>query len=243
MNILFEHPWFLVVNKPTDLLTQAVAGIDSLQTELVRYLKERAPDGANPFIGIPHRLDRVTTGVMVVARNQRALRRLSEQFAARIVSKTYHAAVPDLGMDLLEKENLRWIDYIRKVPEEARGEVCSPEIDGAREAVMIVQPLQRAWLNGCDERLRLCEIQLETGRMHQIRIQFAARGRPIVGDQLYGSTIPWMEGEFRNAPIALHARSLQFRHPQTAEPMAFEAPYPESWKRLRFEEQECSQAD
>jgi RluA family pseudouridine synthase len=234
MNILFEHPWFLVVNKPTDLLTQAVAGIDSLQTELVRCLKERDPDGANPFIGIPHRLDRVTSGVMVVARNQRALRRLSEQFAARIVSKTYHAIVPDI--DLQEKEDVRWVDHIRKIPEEARGEVCSPEIDGAREAVMIVRPLQKAWLNGCNEGLRLCEIRLETGRMHQIRIQFAARGRPIVGDELYGSTIPWVEGEFRNAPIALHARSLQFRHPQTAEPLLFEAPYPESWNRLRFEE-------
>lgn len=246
MEILFEHPWFLVVNKPTDLLTQAVVGVDSLQTELVSFLKERTPQGANPFIGIPHRLDRVTTGVMVVARNQRALRRLSEQFAARVVSKSYHAIVPDSPMleELARsKSTTRWIDYLRKIPEEARGEVCSANVEGAKEAVMTVKPCQRAWFSGTDECFRMCEVQLETGRMHQIRLQFASRGMPILGDQLYGSQVVWMAGEFRNAPIALHARSLQFRHPQTAEPLSFEAPYPESWNRLRFEGPECSQLD
>ncbi|MCU0711540.1 MAG: RluA family pseudouridine synthase [Pirellula sp.] len=238
MEILFEHPWFLVVNKPTDLLTQAVAGVDSLQTELVRYLKERTPGGSNPFIGIPHRLDRVTTGVMVVARNQRALRRLSEQFAARVVSKSYHAIVPDgtlLEELSLSQSTVRWIDHLRKIPEEARGEICSAEIEGAKEAIMTVKPCQQAWFSGLGECFRLCEVQLETGRMHQIRLQFASRGMPILGDQLYGSQVAWMDGDFRNAPIALHARRLQFRHPQTAEQMSFEAPYPESWNRLRFE--------
>jgi 23S rRNA-/tRNA-specific pseudouridylate synthase len=246
MEILFEHPWFLVVNKPTDLLTQAVAGVDSLQTELIRYLKERTPGGANPFIGTPHRLDRVTTGVMVVARNQRALRRLSEQFAARIVSKSYHAIVPDSPIfeELYHSgATIRWIDHLRKIPEEARGEICGAEIEGSKEAIMTVKPRQRARLSGSEESFRLCEVQLETGRMHQIRLQFASRGMPIVGDQLYGSKVAWMDGEFRNAPIALHARSLQFRHPQTAEPLSFEAPYPESWNRLRFEGLECSQVD
>jgi 23S rRNA pseudouridine1911/1915/1917 synthase len=246
MEILFEHPWFLVVNKPTDLLTQAVVGVDSLQTELIRYLKESTPGGANPFIGTPHRLDRVTTGVMVVARNQRALRRLSEQFAARIVSKAYHAIVPDTSA-LQECFNtvstIRWIDYLRKIPEEARGEICPAESEGAKEAIMTVKPMQRAWLAGSDICFRLCEVQLETGRMHQIRLQFASRGMPIVGDHLYGSQVAWMDGEFRNAPIALHAKRLQFRHPQTAEPLSFEAPYPESWNRLRFEGSECSQVD
>lgn len=242
MEILFEHPWFLVVNKPTDLLTQAVVGVDSLQTALVRYLKDRAPDGANPFIGVPHRLDRVTTGVMVVARNQRALRRLSEQFAARVVSKSYHAVVPDSSLlEELRNENkdIRWIDHLRKIPEEARGEICEPGTEGAKEAIMIVRPLHRAWLPGVESSFRVCEVQLETGRMHQIRLQFASRNLPILGDQLYGSNVKWMDGDFRNAPIALHARRLQFRHPQTAESMSFEAPYPESWNRLRIDVDDC----
>ena len=238
MEILYEHPWFLVVNKPTDLLTQAVLGVDSLQTELIRYLKERTPGNANPFIGMPHRLDRVTTGAMVVARNQRALRRLSEQFAARIVSKSYHALVPDhesLTELALNNESVRWVDYLRKIPEQARAEICSADSLGAKEAVMIVRPLLRAWLPGREDRFRLCEVQLETGRMHQIRLQFAARNMPIIGDSLYGSVVTWMEGDFRNAPIALHARSLSFRHPQTAESLSFEAAYPVSWDRLQFE--------
>lgn len=285
MQILFEHPWFIVVNKPVDLLTQAVDGIQSVQSTLVDLLQQRDPTGPTPFIGVPHRLDRVTTGVMVFARNQRSLKRLCQQFAARTVSKKYHALVtkningaelsdPDLALpnstlpervlesnaivqnsrvsqsqhgsssdscdalsnDVLSNDVLRWEDWIRKLPEIAEGEVCAESDEGAKKAVLQCRKLQEGRIvspaGQQDVPASLYEIELETGRMHQIRIQFSSRGLPIVGDKLYGSTQAWMTGEFRQDPIALHARSLSFRHPQTAERLTFEAPYPESWKQF-----------
>jgi 23S rRNA pseudouridine1911/1915/1917 synthase len=239
VDILFEHPWFLVINKPTNLLTQAVDGIDSVQTELEKRLKERNQNGPNPFIGIPHRLDRVTTGVMIIARNQRALRRLSDQFASRKVKKTYHAIVPTselLSRQSSVESSIRWVDFLRKIPDQALGEVCSPDTEGAREASLTVRLLRRCALPPHRESLCLCEVVLETGRMHQIRLQFASRGMPIIGDDLYGSKIPWILGNFRSSPIALHARSVTFHHPQTAELLRFEADYPKDWDRLEFQE-------
>ncbi|MFO0011465.1 MAG: pseudouridine synthase, partial [Planctomycetota bacterium] len=90
IEILIDDPWFLVINKPIDLLTQAVAGVPSVQSMLIDQLRNGP---SKPFVGIPHRLDRMTSGVMVVARNQRALRRLCDQFAARSVHKEYLAWV------------------------------------------------------------------------------------------------------------------------------------------------------
>ena len=82
IEILLESSWFLVINKPSGILTQAVPGIESVQTILVKQLQARDAVAATPFIGIPHRLDRPTSGAMIVARNQRSLRRLSDQFAS-----------------------------------------------------------------------------------------------------------------------------------------------------------------
>lgn len=265
MQILFEHPWFIVINKPADLLTQAVEGINSVQTSLSNLLAQQSPGGPTPFIGVPHRLDRVTTGVMVLARNQRALKRLCEQFAARTVTKKYHAlveSVDDRAMLERHESPVRWEDWIRKIPDEARGEVCSQEVEGARTAVLFQQVInhgslrdeldipERSYSESINSEsinpaesgnlvvptnpspaVTLLELQLETGRMHQIRLQCAVRGYPVVGDSLYGSKHRWQTGEYRQEPIALHARSIAFRHPQTAEQLHFEAPYPDSWRR------------
>ena len=114
IDILLESTWFLVINKPSGVLTQAVPGIDSVQTLLVKQLQERDSEAPTPFIGIPHRLDRVTSGAMVVARNQRALKRLSEQFASRKIRKIYHAIIPAWS----GSEPVIWKDIMRKVPEE-----------------------------------------------------------------------------------------------------------------------------
>ncbi len=277
MQILFEHPWFVVINKPTDLLSQAVDGIDSVQTKLEEELRPLTPSGANPFVGIPHRLDRVTTGIMVVARNQRALRRLSEQFASRKVRKTYHALVenlatkestivtwasrpeeplqdrarrpghgeeapnfpgvndsPNLANQSIIKEASRWEDWMRKIPDVAKGEICAEGDEGARQGVLHQRLLRQGMLSHSPNRLSLLEVELETGRMHQIRLQCAVRGYPIVGDSLYGSTMTWLEGTFWQSPIALHARTIEFHHPQTSELLRFEAPYPEAWDRIQW---------
>jgi len=229
IEILHENSWFLVINKPSGILTQAVPGIESMQTTLVKQLHERDPDSPTPFIGIPHRLDRVTSGAMVVARNQRALRRLSDQFASRKVNKIYHAIVPRMT----ESEETTWTDWMRKVPNEARAEIVSESnADTETEAKQAVLRFHVVGQHVLDEvPVSLVEIELETGRMHQIRLQFASHGYPILGDLLYGSAVQWLgaiPGE-RESPIALHARKIEFRHPQNAELVSVMAPYPLGW--------------
>jgi 23S rRNA pseudouridine1911/1915/1917 synthase len=228
IEILLETSWFLVINKPSGVLTQAVPGIDSVQTLLVQQLQAKDPEAAKPFIGIPHRLDRVTSGAMVVARNQRSLRRLSDQFAARKVNKIYHAVVPRIS-DTVE---VSWTDTMRKVPNEARAELVLPTEEGAKEAVLRFHVVGQHLLDD-HKPVSLVEIELETGRMHQIRLQFASHGHPILGDILYGSEIEWLgsiPGE-RESPIALHARRIEFRHPQNAELVSVVAPYPSGWPK------------
>ena len=228
IEILLESSWFLVINKPSGVLTQAVPGIDSVQTLLVNQLQAKDPKAPKPFIGIPHRLDRVTSGAMVVARNQRALRRLSDQFAARKVNKIYHAMVPRIS----DSAEGSWKDTMRKVPNEARAELVTANEEGAKEAILRFQVVGQHFLEG-QMPVSLVEIELETGRMHQIRLQFASHGHPILGDFMYGSELEWLgsiPGE-RESPIALHARKIEFRHPQNAELVSVIAPYPSGWPK------------
>ena len=230
IEILLESPWFLVINKPSGVLTQAVPSIDSVQTRLVEQLHAKDPEAPKPFIGIPHRLDRVTSGAMVVARNQRALRRLSDQFASRKVNKIYHAMVPKI----FDTDEVSWKDTMRKVPNEARAELVSADESGAKEAILRFHVVGQHLLEG-QMPVSMVEIELETGRMHQIRLQFASHGHPILGDLMYGSELEWLgsiPGE-RESPIALHARKIEFRHPQNAELVSVVASYPSGWPSLK----------
>jgi RluA family pseudouridine synthase len=217
IEILLEDPWFLVINKPPHLLSQALPTIPSVQSQLIEQLADQMP--STPFVGIPHRLDRMTSGVMVIARNQSALKRLCEQFASRKVSKRYlawvHGIVP---------ESARWEDYMRKVPDQPRAEMVAAESEVGRIAALSFERLQirDAIASGQAETLgsrSLVKVELETGRMHQIRLQFGARGHAILGDALYGSECSWGErhSDWREPPIGLHACRLQFFHPKTGE--------------------------
>ena len=219
IDILIDDPWFLVINKPIDLLTQAVVGIPSVQSILIEQLQTGA---STPFIGIPHRLDRMTSGVLVVARNQRALRRLCDQFAARSVQKEYLAWV--LG-DLPERGD--WTDWIRKIPDVAKAELAEPHAEGARVAELGFEAIDRRTL-ASGQRVCLVRVVLKTGRMHQIRIQFASRGHPVLGDTTYGGGVAFarQDRETREPMLALHAFRLQFSHPKTAERVTAEASPP-----------------
>jgi 23S rRNA pseudouridine1911/1915/1917 synthase len=117
---------------------------------------------------------------------------------------------------------------VRKVPDEPRAELVPPEHPEAREAVLHYRTL------AADAAGTLLEIDLETGRMHQIRVQAAGRGHPLWGDALYGSTVPFGEPaeDARLRAIALHARRLEFRHPMTHEPVVVEAPPPAYWPAI-----------
>jgi len=227
LTILYEDNHCLAVAKPAPLLTQGVpSGIPTLEAQVKAYLRAKHHKPGNVYLGIPHRLDRPVSGAIVFARNTKAARRLAEQFQTRQVRKTYWAVVePNSAGELPPAEGI-WEDWLLKVKEEARTERLLDEVPGARRAVLRFRRL-REKAEGA-----LLEIEPETGRMHQIRVQAAARGWPVRGDVLYGARLPFgPPAELpRDRIIALHARSLTFLHPIRYEPITVVAPLPAAWE-------------
>jgi 23S rRNA pseudouridine1911/1915/1917 synthase len=197
------------------------AGVPTLEAFARAYLKEKYHKPGNVYLGIPHRLDRPVSGVVVFARSTKAAQRLAEQFRERTVAKVYWALVegevaPEVG---------EWHDWLLKVQDEARTERVEPDTPGAKRAALSYRVLRR------EGGETLLEVEPTTGRMHQIRVQAAARGWPVRGDRLYGAA-----SEFgppaelvRDRLIALHARRLTFLHPIRREPVALTAPLPDYW--------------
>lgn len=224
LDILYDERPCLVVNKPPGLLTQAPAGIDSVELRVADLFRRREEKTGKVYVGVPHRIDRPASGALVFARHVRATRRLAEQFETRRVRKVYWAVVEG---DVAEPEGI-WEDFVRKVPGEARGELVDPSHADARRAGLKYRVVGR-----CDFGTWL-EIQLETGRYHQIRIQAASRGLPLVGDVQYGAARLFGEqyDDGRLRAIALHARLLGFDHPMTREPLEVTAPPPPAWHTL-----------
>jgi 23S rRNA pseudouridine1911/1915/1917 synthase len=220
--IFHEDPHWLVLCKPAGLVSQQLRpGDDTLEARLKRYL---APgELASPYLGTVHRLDRPVSGVMVWAKNPRAARRLSDQFARRQARKEYWAVVAggpstDEGV---------WTDWL--CIEDTglkRVQVCHPDTPRAQQAITRFGRLPTNHLPEASQALALWP---ETGRMHQLRTQSANRGWPILGDDLYRSSRTFPAG------IALHARALTIRHPVTGNPWCFEAPPPPSWREAGIE--------
>jgi 23S rRNA pseudouridine1911/1915/1917 synthase len=228
LDILYDDGPVLVVNKPCGVLTQAPAGIDSLEIRVKEFFRRREgkPADANIYLGLPHRLDRPVSGAIVLARHVRAAQRLSAQFENRTVSKAYWAFVEGA----VTPEEGTWTDYLHKRHGMAQAEVVDASHPAAKHAVLHYRVMWQgptgAWL----------EIELETGRTHQIRVQAASRGHAVVGDSQYGSALPFGDPalELRDRPIALHARQLGFRHPMKDESVAIIAPLPPEWEALHL---------
>jgi 23S rRNA pseudouridine1911/1915/1917 synthase len=225
--VLYEDNHCLAVAKPAPLLTQGVPpGIPTLESLAKAYLKERYRKAGRVYLGIPHRLDRPVSGVVLFARSTKAAHRLALQFQERQVRKLYWAVVErPAGQPLLPPEG-EWHDWLLKIKDEARSERVSAATPGAREAVLRFRRLQER------EDGALLEIEPRTGRMHQIRVQAAGRGWPVRGDFLYGACLPFgPPAELpRDRVIALHARSLTFLHPIRYEPLTVTAPLPPAWE-------------
>jgi 23S rRNA pseudouridine1911/1915/1917 synthase len=222
LEVLFEDNHCLVVNKPAPMLTQAPPFIPSLEALARSYLKERYHKQGHVYLGVPHRLDRPVSGVVLFARSTKAAQRLAEQFHERQVAKVYWGAVEGT----VEPAAGVCEDWLRKLKEEARTERAEPDSEGARLARLRYRTLQHCGGGA------LLEFVPETGRMHQIRAQCAWRGWPIQGDVLYGAQTsfgPPVELP-RERVIALHARSLTFLHPIRYEPVTATAPLPASWE-------------
>lgn len=222
--VLYECREVIVINKPAGILVQAPPGVPALVDLVKDYLASRYPPGTGVYLGVPHRLDRPVTGAILFTRHSRATRRITEQFESRQIRKTYWAVVEG---HIVDSEG-EWRDYLRKIPDVPQAEIVPPDHPDARLAILRYRVISRladsTWL----------EIELETGRMHQIRVQASSRGHPVVGDWQYGSRrlIGPEHPDPRFRPIALHARELSFLHPMTFEQIHIVAPLPRFWREL-----------
>jgi 23S rRNA pseudouridine1911/1915/1917 synthase len=224
LHVLYEDNHCLAVAKPAPILTQAPPGVPSLEALARAYLRERYHKAGNIYLGVPHRLDRPVSGVMLFAKSSKAAHRIAEQFEQRTVVKSYWAAAEGT----VQPAEGTWEDWLRKIEGEARVARVEPADAGARRAVLRYRCL-RPCAGGT-----LLELEPQTGRMHQLRVQAAQRGWPVRGDWLYGATLPFgPPAELpRDRVIALHARALTFLHPIRYEPITVEAPLPEAWRQL-----------
>ena len=222
LNILLDDDCLLILNKPSGVATQAPRQYDSMHRR-VRVWRDQM-DGPGSYLGFPHRLDRPASGILLVAKTPRAARIISRQFERRQIAKTYWACVSGQ----IEPAEGTWTDYVRKLPNVPKVEIARPDATGALEAVLHYRILGRTRYGP------LLEISLQTGRTHQIRVQAASRGHPILGDLLYDSAVAFgpEASNDRERAIALHARSLTFRHPTTHENRTIVAEPAVSWKEL-----------
>lgn len=210
--ILYEDNHLLIVNKRVSQIVQGDrTGDDSLDRLFKAYIKERDQKPGEVFLGIPHRLDRPVSGVVVFAKTSKALSRMAGLFKTQDVEKVYHAIVetcprPDAGV--LEH-------YLTRNTQQNKSYVHDTEVTGSKFARLHYQKLASS------DRYHLLEIRLETGRHHQIRAQLAGIGSVIKGDRKYGA-----RRSNPNGGISLHARRIAFIHPVRKEAVEVQAPYP-----------------
>ena len=244
--VLRESAGVIAILKPAGLATQAPPGIPSVES----WLRDRLHEGdRSGYIGVPHRLDRAVSGVLLMAATPRAARKLSRQFERRQVAKTYLAIVSaprhSEAVVMAVGSASEWRDLIEKLPDQAISRVADPSSPTAREAVTIARRLPATYwarllpaTHGA-RRLpapsdaMLMQLEPQTGRMHQLRLQAAVRGMPILGDELYGG-IPLTAGtddDLRERPIMLHAWRIAYADPDSDEPVTIDAPLPAHWPR------------
>ena len=222
--IVHEDPHCLVVVKPPGQFTQGTWAPDgeiTLETAVRQYLDPVDP--ASVYLGIVHRLDRPTSGLLIWAKTPKAARRLSSQFERRRVVKEYWAII-ESGESTPERDagDLTWTDWLTRA--DAKGIVRSV-VPGAPVCARRSRLSDSNRLIGSPGVLFWLRLWPKTGRTHQLRVQAARRGWPILGDSAYGSTKPSPGPD----AIALHARALSLNHPITGSPMTLVAQLPRSW--------------
>ena len=212
MEPIYLDNHLLVILKPPGLLSQAdETGDPDVLSIWKEYLRRRFDKPGKVFLGLVHRLDRPASGIMVLARTSKAASRLTQQFRERSVVKEYVAVVEGRP----EKSGLL-TDFLIK--EDRRVRIASPDEAGARQAELDLKP------GVSTSGLTAVTVRLHTGRPHQIRVQLATRGTPIVGDFRYGA-----RRELDGKNLALHAFRLSFTHPIGRERVEFMAPVPDNW--------------
>jgi 23S rRNA pseudouridine1911/1915/1917 synthase len=219
LRVLYEDNHCLAIWKPAGALSAHFEGTEeTLDRQVKAYLKAKYDKPGNVFLGVVHRLDRPVTGVLLYARTSKAAARLVEQFREGQVEKVYWAVLEGRW----ERPAGSLQDWLWKDGGTGRVQVVTPAAPGGKQALLDFarrgEAAGQTWL----------EVRPRTGRTHQIRVQFASRGHPVVGDAKYGARRALAEG------IALHARSLSFRHPTRDETVTLTAPLPAAWHEFQL---------
>jgi 23S rRNA pseudouridine1911/1915/1917 synthase len=211
--VLFEDNHIIIVNKRAGDITQGDKTGDIPLSDVVKdFLKEKYQKEGNVFLGVVHRLDRPTSGVIIFAKTSKSLERLNKMLRDKKIQKTYWAVVKNHP----EKEKDTLINFLKKNPINNKSAVYNTEVKNSKRAVLHYQLLKKL------DNYSLLEIDLETGRHHQIRSQLASIGFPVKGDLKYG-----FPRSNKDASIHLHARKIEFQHPVSKELICITAPTPE----------------
>jgi len=219
--ILFEDNHLIVFNKISSEIVQGdKTGDEPLSEKLKAHLKKKYNKPGNVFMGVVHRLDRPVSGAIIFAKTGKALSRLNKMVKEREINKTYWAIVKNKP----EKESAHLINFLKKNQKKNKSFICSEKTEGALKAELKYNLISKS------DKFYLLEINLLTGRHHQIRAQLAHIGSPIKGDIKYG-----YHTTNKDASINLHARKIEFIHPVKKEKMEVIAPVPDDvlWKYFK----------
>lgn len=220
MTVLYEDNHIIIVNKSVSEIVQGDKTGDKPLSEIVKdYIKEKYNKPGNVFLGVTHRLDRPTSGIVVFARTSKALPRLNEMFKNKEVSKTYWAVVKSRPKQ--EEGTLK--HYLVRNEKQNKSYAYDMEKPNSKQAILHYKLIAQS------DKYYMLEVDLETGRHHQIRCQLSKIGCPIKGDLKYGADRSNPDGG-----INLHARKISFIHPVSKEKIEIVAPVPEDnlWQAL-----------
>lgn len=217
--IVFEDNHLLIINKKAGQLVQGDKTGDPSLLDLIKdFIKKRDQKPGNVFLGLVHRIDRPTSGLVIYAKTSKALTRLTQMVKNREIKKTYWAVV----QKTMIPQSQRLVHYLQKNEKTNKATVFIKPTDNAKESILNYQIIKVL------DNFQLLEIDLETGRHHQIRAQLSKIGAAIKGDLKYGAARSNPDGG-----IHLHARKLEFTHPVTKENLEITAPVPQNdavWK-------------
>ena len=221
MTVLYEDNHIIAVNKTCNEIVQGDKTGDTPLSEIVKaYIKDKYNKPGEVFLGVTHRLDRPTSGVVLFARTSKALTRLNEMFKSHEqIQKTYWAIVQNAP----KQPQAKLENWLIRNEKQNKSYIASPNAKDAKLAILTYTTIATS------EHYTLLEIQLETGRHHQIRCQLAAIGCPIKGDLKYGAKRSNPDGG-----ISLHARKIAFIHPVSKQEICITAPVPNDklWRAI-----------
>lgn len=212
LQVLFEDNHIIIVNKRAGDIVQGDKTGDKPLSDVVKeYIKDKYNKPGNVYLGTVHRLDRPTTGLVIFAKTSKVLPRLNKLFLSKDIKKTYWALVKNEP----EKYEGTLINWLIKNPKNNKSRAYIKEVPESKKAILHYKVIKEL------DNYFLLEVNLETGRHHQIRVQLSNIGCPIKGDLKYG-----FDRSNKDASISLHAKHIEFIHPVKKEPISIDAPLP-----------------